>query len=182
MAKRKIPKPHPAFTYPTPPPKNFHQGYVRHTSAAAYHNIKNNGLLTEGEWRTYDFLYWFGPLNGSQLDESCWKHAHKRCSELEARGVVKEAWEDIDKNTGEIVIYWDVTDLDTPRARQPMPQSARVPRKHLEARLQNFENQSLAVSLAWNTFFKSLTILGDVWTQYGPTQQVADTIVKLRSL
>lgn len=98
---------------------------MRTTSLVAYHTIKESRLLNEEQWRVYHHLFHEGPLTGSELDGALTTaDAHKRVSELERAGVVREAGHKINERTGMRNVLWDVT------ANMPVKRrAARMPPK-----------------------------------------------------
>ena len=98
---------------------------MRTTSLVAYHTIKESRRLNEKQWRVYHHLFHDGPLTGSELDGPLTtSDAHKRVSELERAGVVREAGHKINERTGMRNVLWDVT-ADLPVKRR----AARLPPK-----------------------------------------------------
>jgi hypothetical protein len=84
---------------------------VRTTSLVAYHTIKESRRLNDEQWRVYHHLFHEGPLTGAELDDALKKaDAHKRVSELERAGVVREAGHKINERTGMKNVLWDVTE------------------------------------------------------------------------
>lgn len=95
---------------------------TRSTSARAFHEIEDNGLLTAARFKVYEKLYAIGPATGSQLNDALkTPSAHKRLSELHDVGVVKEVGEGTCPITGMTAILWDVTDV-VPPPRQKVRQ------------------------------------------------------------
>jgi len=98
---------------------------MRTTSLVAYHAIKESRRLNDEQWRVYHHLFHEGPLTGAELDDALKKaDAHKRVSELERAGVVREAGHKINERTGMKNVLWDVT-ADLPVKRR----AARLPPK-----------------------------------------------------
>jgi hypothetical protein len=84
---------------------------VRTTSLVAYHAIKESRQLNDEQWRVYHHLFHEGPLTGAELDDALKKaDAHKRVSELERAGVVREAGHKVNERTGMKNVLWDVTE------------------------------------------------------------------------
>ena len=84
---------------------------MRTTSLVAYHTIKESRRLNDEQWRVYHHLFHEGPLTGAELDDALKKaDAHKRVSELERAGVVREAGHKINERTGMKNVLWDVTE------------------------------------------------------------------------
>jgi len=84
---------------------------MRTTSLVAYHTIKESRRLNDEQWRVYHHLFHEGPLTGAELDDALKKaDAHKRVSELERAGVVREAGHKVNERTGMKNVLWDVTE------------------------------------------------------------------------
>lgn len=88
---------------------------VRRTSVDAYNAIKQNGLLSERRWQTYDVLYKFGPATAMELRKYFPKghvdsQIRARLNELRELGVAYEVKERPCGVTGHVVIEWDVSD------------------------------------------------------------------------
>jgi DNA-binding Lrp family transcriptional regulator len=67
--------------------------------------------LNDEQWRVYHHLFHEGPLTGAELDDALKKaDAHKRVSELERAGVVREAGHKVNERTGMKNVLWDVTE------------------------------------------------------------------------
>lgn len=108
---------------------------MRTTSLVAYNVIKESRLLNKEQWRVYHHLFHEGPLTGSELDTALTTaDAHKRVSELERAGVVREAGHKVNERTGMANAVWDVT-VNLPVKRR----AARMPPKPSR------ENTSIAV-------------------------------------
>lgn len=95
--------------------------YERSTSAKAYQQILDNGLLSKQRLQVYKFLYEHGPLTQVETEQRL-KHSaqtapshHKRFSELERLGVLKRIRTRICTVTGMEAWEWDVTD-ELPRS------------------------------------------------------------------
>lgn len=89
---------------------------TRQTSAEVYRRIEAEGLLSKQRWRAYEHIYSKGPVTGSELNAGlASKSGHKRLSELQELGCVREVGIRECRVTGERVIAWDVTDT-LPRA------------------------------------------------------------------
>lgn len=88
---------------------------VRETSAAVYHEIEANGLLSTMRWKVYSFLYTNGPLTQNELNaglkgsNEVAPSYHKRLSELRDLKVVRELGTRTCKVSGNQCIEWDVT-------------------------------------------------------------------------
>lgn len=91
---------------------------VRETSIDAYYEIKENGLLSERRWQTYDSLYQIGEGTASEVFRQFQKTYSKkistngsgsRLSELRDMGVVMEKGTKICPITGQNVILWTTT-------------------------------------------------------------------------
>lgn len=100
---------------------------IRTTSIKAYNHIRDEGLLGAKQQKVYACLFWTGPLTGRELnkelslfDQSSAGY-HKRLSELETMGVVREVGKRECNITGREVILWDVTDRipSDPRRTDP---------------------------------------------------------------
>lgn len=99
---------------------------TRSTSARAFHEIEDNGLLTAARFKVYAKLFDIGPATGSQLNDALkTPSAHKRLSELYDVGVVKEVGEGTCPITGMTAILWDVTEV-VPPPRQKVRQWRKV--------------------------------------------------------
>jgi hypothetical protein len=118
----------------------------------AYAEIKNNGLLSRMRWRVYDYLYHHGPLTANEIDAGLMGPAevnpsyHKRLSELENAGTVREVGERACRISGRNCIEWDVTanlpNIVTP-AHVPQPPKAVLARALQElAVLHTMANQN----------------------------------------
>lgn len=96
---------------------------TRTTSIVAYHTIKDSRLLNEKQWRVYHHLFHEGPLTGSELDDVLeTADAHKRVSELERAGVVRDVGHKVNERTGMKNVLWDVTvNLPVKRTAARMP-------------------------------------------------------------
>ena len=96
---------------------------MRTTSIVAYNAIKESRLLNKEQWRVYHHLFHEGPLTGSELDTALkTSDAHKRVSELERAGVVREAGHKANERTGMQNVLWDVTaNLPVKRRAARMP-------------------------------------------------------------
>ncbi len=93
---------------------------ARTTSIVAYNTIRDTRLLNEKQWRVYHHLYHEGPLTGPELDDSLeTADAHKRVSELERAGVVREVGHKINERTGMRNVLWDVTVNLPVKRREP---------------------------------------------------------------
>ena len=93
---------------------------VRQTSAAAYHEIKSNGLLARTRFKVYSYLYNFGPKTGNEVDRDLGGPSwHKRLSELEALGVASRVGRRLCSVSGMECETWDVTP-DLPIASNPL--------------------------------------------------------------
>ena len=119
---------------------------VRQTSAQAYRNIKLNGLLTERRFEVYEFVYENGPCTAKDvvmgLDTDAVTRGsgtfNGRLSELREQGVVEEVGTTICPHSGQEVLLWNVTVLDTPTkyVRPPTKNQLLCKKiKHLQARL-----------------------------------------------
>lgn len=98
----------------------------RDTSIQAYHQIKDEGLLSRMRLMVYEHLFKHGPLTRSELDNQLKgpnevnPSYHKRLSELERQGVVKTVGRKACSITGRECELWDVTSaLPIPFTRDP---------------------------------------------------------------
>lgn len=90
---------------------------MRQTSAEAYREIQEKGLLSKMRFRAYEILYKWGPLTAAQVcghaqelyGSGSYRDFHKRLSELRDAGVIYEMGETTCPTTGRHVILWDVT-------------------------------------------------------------------------
>lgn len=89
---------------------------IRDTSIQVYHQIKEEGLLSERRFQVYETLFHYGPLTAGEI----WNWHLKatgaqlnsispRTAELERRGVIKPVEERLCRVTGRTCIAWDVT-------------------------------------------------------------------------
>lgn len=85
---------------------------TRRTSAAVYHQIESEGLLSRVRFLVYEILYHRGPLTAAEV----WQRTGEsrvtispRFAELLDRGVIYEVRERRCAVTGREVIEWDVT-------------------------------------------------------------------------
>lgn len=88
---------------------------IRQTSVDCYHEIRDNGLLSEKRWDVYDVLYHYGPATGMELLSKMRRsivdsQVRARLNELRNLDVAYEKQERICSITGMRVIEWDVTD------------------------------------------------------------------------
>ena len=89
---------------------------VRQTSAVAYQQIKDEGLLSKLQEQVYRTLYRNGPLTATEvfLSMGIAKHGQgavtPRFAELKRAGVIQEVGVRTCSVTGRNVIEWDVTD------------------------------------------------------------------------
>ena len=81
---------------------------VRETSAAAYHEIVESGLLSKRRLQVYEYLYRNGPCTARQVSEGV-PGGWKRLGELRDLGVVAEIGQTVCGVTAKTVILWDVT-------------------------------------------------------------------------
>jgi len=106
---------------------------ARRTSAAVYHRIKAEGLLSKQRLAIYEVLYERGPMTISECFDVLARrnpnfnwNTRTRFGELRAQGAIYEVRERPCQITGEIVIEWDVTDnLPTPLQKGRSPLSKR---------------------------------------------------------
>lgn len=91
---------------------------MRQTSATAYNEIKNSGLLSKRRFEVYQALYLYGPMTANELIRHFKVHRpegnqtsyNARFSELERMGVIKEVGTKKDDVSGNECILWDCTD------------------------------------------------------------------------
>ena len=86
---------------------------MRNTSLLAYQHILQSGILGDRQRQAFEAYVNFGPMSGQDLTEKTgvpgmWK----RCSELEAIGVIVPVGEKICEETHQTVTVWDVTPKD----------------------------------------------------------------------
>lgn len=106
---------------------------TRQTSAAVYHRIKAEGLLSTQRLAIYEVLYHQGPMTISECFDVLAKrtpnfnwNTRTRFGELREQGAIYEVRERPCRVTGETVIEWDVTDnLPIPLKRGRAPLSKR---------------------------------------------------------
>jgi len=91
---------------------------VRETSVEAYHQIRDNGLLSARRFQVYDELFQNGPLTANEVVRKYQQtnpnikdaSLNGRFSELERLGVIRDTGElKIDAISGHHCILWDVT-------------------------------------------------------------------------
>ena len=91
---------------------------VRMTSAAAYRQIRDSGLLSKSRMDVYSVIYKHGPLTSAQAYQFLTKQtpnkapnqSRARFTELREMGLIKEIGTTHCPITGHTVILWDVTD------------------------------------------------------------------------
>lgn len=92
---------------------------IRETSFEAYHQIKENGLLSRRRFQVYEILFNHGPLTGSEVASKFRDQFGRmgtsnmnivtRLGEMRDSGVVTELGQRLCSVTGMKVILWDVT-------------------------------------------------------------------------
>lgn len=100
----------------------------RQTSIAAYHKIRNEGLLSKRRWEVYDVMYHNGPLTSGEAftilnrnrPAGALTQSRARFTELRELGLLREIGVRKCSVTGMNVILWDVTD------KLPMSQEERL--------------------------------------------------------
>jgi hypothetical protein len=80
---------------------------TRTTSAIAYHEIRESGLLSKRRLEVYEYLYQNGPMIAAEIPIT---GAWKRLSELKERGVAHEVGEKKNALTGHLSVLWDVNE------------------------------------------------------------------------
>jgi hypothetical protein len=112
---------------------------VRETSAAAYQEIEQRGLLSKARWEVYKAVYFHGPCTSGEAYQFI-PHGHRgalsqsraRFTELRDMGVLKEAGERECRVSGHRCIVWDVTSK-LPDKLQRRPSLAKQRRAVVEA-------------------------------------------------
>lgn len=102
---------------------------VNNTSGRAYHEIKENGLLTAARFKVYEYLTLNGPQTGNELDRALGGSAHKRLSELAASGLVRVCGSKKDPYTGMENNIWEVIPDVLPTKPVPTPTQSSRPTK-----------------------------------------------------
>jgi hypothetical protein len=136
----------------------------RRTSIQVYHEIRDNGLLSQRRWEVYRWLYHNGPATGREAILGARKQDHgpvisqtrARLTELRDMGVIEELGTVNDKVTGNEVILWDVTD----KLPRPLPPRVVGPtKKQLQDQIKRLvrENQRLRGQLQRQ---RQLSLLG----------------------
>ena len=90
---------------------------VRQTSIDAYHQIRDNELLSKRRLEVYEVLYKYGPATASELSErlpgklsrTIGSNVHARLGELRDMHVAQETGTRICSESGHRGILWDVT-------------------------------------------------------------------------
>lgn len=88
---------------------------IRKTSLESYKTIKENGLLSQRRFETYELLFKHGPATAMELRKYFPKNSvdsqiRARLNELREHGVAYERRERVCNVTGMNVIEWEVTD------------------------------------------------------------------------
>lgn len=82
---------------------------MRLTSLLAYQEIRDNGLLSQRRWETYDDLYHHGPSTSRDVEDRTGdRNAHRRLLDLVEWGVAEKVGEVLCRKTGHQVTLWDV--------------------------------------------------------------------------
>jgi uncharacterized protein YwgA len=86
---------------------------TRETSIEAYHQIKDEGILSKLRWQIYEYVFKNGPVSirdaARHFKGQYSNSLSTRFSELRDMGVFKEVGKKIDEQTGRSVLIWDVT-------------------------------------------------------------------------
>ena len=121
---------------------------MRHTSTKAYHEIRDNGLLSKMRFKVYEAVYKYGPITGVGLNRLLkTPSAHKRLSELEAAGVIEIVGEK-KTTTGHMGILWDVTKalpkkVSRKKVRPPLPSKVLRRLRELSDRVEQLETENV---------------------------------------
>lgn len=107
----------------------FQTKRIRQTSVETYHEIKNNGLLSELRLLVYETLFHHGPMTQMELCQFLRSDAYSydrqsltpRFAELLDRGVIEFIGKRTCRVTGRDVLDWDVT--------SSLPKEKRYPKK-----------------------------------------------------
>lgn len=85
-------------------------------SRAAFESITASGILSARRLETYRGLFEHGPMTARELDSLLGRTGlWKRCSELEAVGLVRAVETRLCKVTGQAATVWDVTSAAAPK-------------------------------------------------------------------
>lgn len=89
--------------------------YIRKTSIEAYHNIKENGLLSKRRFEVYEFLFNNGPCTQRQVymgvgNGNNFSSYTSRFSELRRMNLIDDFGTTICQHTGQTVLFFDVTE------------------------------------------------------------------------
>lgn len=108
---------------------------VRDISTAVYHQIINEGLLSQRRMDTYAVIHQHGPMTASEALDTLVRangsrsrtdsQIRARCFELREMGVIKENQIRYCKITGREVIEWEVTNL----LPKPLPAKTSEPER-----------------------------------------------------
>lgn len=109
---------------------------LRASSLAAYERIKREGLLPKMQFETYEIIALHGPLTARQLmsvvrdsvGDFLTDQHHKRLSELERKGVIRNLGYVDCPVRGTLAILWDITDRMPTKTLSPK----KISRKALE--------------------------------------------------
>lgn len=116
----------------------------RTTSLLAWESLKRSGKLTKSQWHVYDYLFRHGPLTARELNGqlsavfggAAAPSYHKRLSELQRMGLVRESGVRRCEYSRRQVILWDVTSEERaqqlPRRRKRTSPVTRVLNRFLD--------------------------------------------------
>ena len=109
----------------------------RATSLIAWESLKRSNELSKKQWAVYDMLFRHGPLSAREVNSMIAPgHTsvgyHKRLSELQRMGLVREAGVRRCQYSGRQVIKWDVTSSERV---QELPKRRRRSRRPLVDRI-----------------------------------------------
>lgn len=119
---------------------------VRSTSAEAYYQIKEEGLLSKRRWEVYDALFTCGPSTQMECYKSLKTNTPRdsftpRFTELKRLGVVKELGERECSVTGRNVLVWDITGrLPTGNATTKKTRESRKDLEKLLVQIRDHQN------------------------------------------
>jgi len=119
----------------------------RQTSVQAYHQIRNEGLLTKLKLQVYETLYQHGPLTAGELCGIYFPKTPRpslspRFAELEELGVVKTVGVRPCQKTQRNAYVWDVTDQVPRKLEKELVESSKQKIERLEARVQELEEEN----------------------------------------
>jgi len=133
---------------------------TRQTSIAAYHEIKDSGLLSRRRWEVYDVLFRKGPLTANEAFVAFAKESGRallfdsntraRFTELRDMGVAVELGVRQCSITGMTTILWDVTDrLPVALPKRQSKYAAALARiEELEAEQERLEDALTDIAIA----------------------------------